>query len=116
MRCRFLILDVFTARPFGGNPLAVLPDAAGLSPATMQAVAAEFGFSETTFVTAAEGQSTMETLPGSRLQLSGSGQWVGDKLRFEGSASAEPQYQDALSNLLNIVGRRNGARSIIQVG
>ncbi|MFO1068847.1 MAG: PhzF family phenazine biosynthesis isomerase [Geminicoccaceae bacterium] len=54
MRCRFLILDVFTARPFGGNPLAVLPDAAGLSPATMQAVAAEFGFSETTFVTAAE--------------------------------------------------------------
>lgn len=50
MRYAFHILDVFTDRPFGGNQLAVLPDAAGLGDAQMQRVAAEFGFSETTFV------------------------------------------------------------------
>lgn len=50
MKRAFAILDVFTDRAFGGNPLAVLPDAAGLDAATMQQVAAEFGFSESTFV------------------------------------------------------------------
>ena len=57
----------------------------------------------------------VQTLQGS-LQLSGSGQWVGGRLRFDGVASAEPQRLDALSNLLNIIGRREGARSIIKVG
>ena len=57
----------------------------------------------------------LETLKGS-LQLSGSGQWVGGKLRFDGLASAVPERQDALSNLLNIIGRRDGARAIIKVG
>lgn len=50
------------------------------------------------------------------LQLSGQGQWVGGRLSFNGEASAPPQYEDALSNLLNIVGRRTGARSIITLG
>lgn len=50
MRRRFTTLDVFTDRPFAGNPLAVLPDARGLSDAQMRAVAREFNFSETTFV------------------------------------------------------------------
>lgn len=57
----------------------------------------------------------LETLEGS-LQLSGSGQWVGSKLRFEGVAGATPERLDALSNLLNIIGRRDGARAIIKVG
>ena len=57
----------------------------------------------------------LETLQG-RLQLSGNGQWVGGKLRFDGVASAAPEYLDALSNLLNIIGRRDGARAIIKVG
>ena len=57
----------------------------------------------------------LETLQGS-LQLSGSGQWVGGKLRFDGFASAVPERQDVLSNLLNIIGRRDGARAIIKVG
>ena len=55
------------------------------------------------------------TLEGS-LQLSGTGQWVGSKLRFDGVASAAPDRLDALSNLLNIIGRRDGARAIIKVG
>jgi branched-chain amino acid aminotransferase len=50
----FHILDVFTEARFGGNQLAVLPDAAGLAAQTMQAIAAEFGFSEMTFVLPAE--------------------------------------------------------------
>ncbi|HSV78032.1 MAG TPA: type II secretion system protein N [Ramlibacter sp.] len=57
----------------------------------------------------------LETLDGS-LQLSGSGQWVGSRLRFRGEASAAPEREAALANLLNIIGRRSGARSIISIG
>ncbi len=46
----FVTLDVFTDRMFGGNPLAVLPDARGLTTVRMQAIAREFNYSETTFV------------------------------------------------------------------
>ncbi|HEX6998042.1 MAG TPA: PhzF family phenazine biosynthesis protein [Gammaproteobacteria bacterium] len=46
----FVTVDVFTDRRFGGNPLAVFPDAVGLSDEEMQALAAEFNLSETTFV------------------------------------------------------------------
>lgn len=46
----FETVDVFTAQRFGGNQLAVLTDARGLDTATMQAVAAEFGYAESTFV------------------------------------------------------------------
>lgn len=50
MRYRFLICDVFTTTRFGGNPLAVLPEAQGLGAGEMQKIAREFNFSETTFV------------------------------------------------------------------
>src|SRR5258708_17513015 len=46
----FVTVDVFTDRRFGGNPLAVFPDASGLSDGEMQSLAAEFNLSETTFV------------------------------------------------------------------
>src|SRR6201993_1079192 len=46
----FVTVDVFTETRFGGNPLAVFPDARGMSDADMQALAAEFNLSETTFV------------------------------------------------------------------
>jgi trans-2,3-dihydro-3-hydroxyanthranilate isomerase len=46
----FETVDVFTDRRFGGNPLAVFPDAAGLSDTEMQAIAREFNLSETSFV------------------------------------------------------------------
>jgi trans-2,3-dihydro-3-hydroxyanthranilate isomerase len=46
----FVTVDVFTNHRFGGNPLAVFPDARGMSDAEMQALAAEFNLSETTFV------------------------------------------------------------------
>ena len=46
----FSLVDVFSDRPFGGNQLAVFPDAAGITDDTMQRLAREFNFSETTFV------------------------------------------------------------------
>jgi len=50
MGYRYYICDVFTDTRFGGNQLAVVPDARGLSDVRMQQVAREFNFSETTFV------------------------------------------------------------------
>ncbi len=57
----------------------------------------------------------LSTLRGS-LQLQGSGRWVHQRLQFTGEASAEPDRADALANLLNIIGRRDGERIIIQIG
>ncbi len=50
MQRRYVTVDVFTDRAFGGNPLAVVLDAGGLSTAQMQAIAREFNYVETTFV------------------------------------------------------------------
>ncbi|HLM58528.1 MAG TPA: PhzF family phenazine biosynthesis protein [Pyrinomonadaceae bacterium] len=49
-RLHYHLVDVFTDRLFGGNPLAVITNGRGVSPETMQAVAKEFNLSETTFV------------------------------------------------------------------
>jgi len=57
----------------------------------------------------------LSTLSGA-LELSGSGRWVGERLRFAGEARAAPGREPALSNLLNIIGRRSGARSLISLG
>jgi trans-2,3-dihydro-3-hydroxyanthranilate isomerase len=46
----FVTVDVFTSERFGGNPLAVFPDARGITDEQMQKLAAEFNLSETTFV------------------------------------------------------------------
>lgn len=50
MHRRYATADVFTTRPLGGNPVAVVLDAEGLTAAQMQALAAEFNYVETTFV------------------------------------------------------------------
>jgi len=50
MQRRYVTVDVFTDCAFGGNPLAVVLDAGGLSAAQMQAIACEFNYAETTFV------------------------------------------------------------------
>jgi len=53
MNVRFRLLDVFTAAPFAGNQLCVVPETpAGLDAALMLAITREINFSETTFVTA----------------------------------------------------------------
>ena len=58
---------------------------------------------------------SLQTLQGA-LQLSGSGQWIGSRMRFSGEATAAEQHLDALGNVLNIIGRRQGAKSLITLG
>ncbi len=50
MKIKFYTCDVFTDKPFGGNQLAVFPDAKNIPEDRLQAIAKEFNFSETTFV------------------------------------------------------------------
>jgi len=50
------------------------------------------------------------------LQLNGTGSWGPSGVRFRGEASAGAADESALSNLLNIIGRRSGARSVISIG
>jgi trans-2,3-dihydro-3-hydroxyanthranilate isomerase len=57
MKVSFVTCDVFTDRPFTGNPLLVVPDARGMSAAQMQAVAREINYSESTFVLPAKDAS-----------------------------------------------------------
>ncbi|OYU93267.1 MAG: general secretion pathway protein GspN [Burkholderiales bacterium PBB5] len=57
----------------------------------------------------------LSTLDGVLL-LSGNGQWTGARLRFRGQAEAAEGHAAALSNLLNIIGRRQGALSVISIG
>lgn len=57
----------------------------------------------------------LDTLSGP-LRLSGQGQWLGQRLRFAGEAQAEEGFETALSNLLNIIGRREGPRSRLSLG
>lgn len=60
-------------------------------------------------------QLTLDTVEGS-LQLQGQGQWRNGHLQFNGEASSEPDAEAALSNLLNILGQRRGAKSILKLG
>ena len=72
---RYLHLDVFTDRLFGGNQLAVVLDGRGLSSETMQAIAKEMNFSETTFVLPPERPDTDVRVriftPGEELPMAG---------------------------------------------
>ena len=63
----------------------------------------------------AQPRLALSTLRGS-LQLSGQGAWTGPHLRFDGEARAQSPHEPELSNLLNIMGRRDGARSVISLG
>jgi trans-2,3-dihydro-3-hydroxyanthranilate isomerase len=72
---RYLHYDVFTDHLFGGNQLAVVLDGRGLSTETMQAIAKEMNFSETTFVLPPETRGTDVRLriftPGEELPTAG---------------------------------------------
>ena len=60
-------------------------------------------------------QLVLSTLQGS-LQLRGQGAWTAGRLHFDGEASSAAGFEGELSNLLNIIGRRTGARSHITLG
>jgi len=71
----YVVYDVFTDRPFGGNQLAVFPDATDLPQDKLQSIAAEFNFSETTFVYPPNDPATTARVriftPTSELQFAG---------------------------------------------
>lgn len=75
MKHRFFTLDVFTDHVFGGNQLAVFPDAAAVPPERMQAIAREFNYSETVFVLPPENPAHARKLriftPGAELPFAG---------------------------------------------
>jgi trans-2,3-dihydro-3-hydroxyanthranilate isomerase len=72
---RYLHYDVFTARRFGGNQLAVFLDGRGLTGADMQAIAKEMNFSESTFVLPPDDPGTDMRVriftPGAELPMAG---------------------------------------------
>jgi len=106
----YLTLDVFTSQRFGGNPLAVIPDARGLDTAAMQTIAREFNYSETTFVLPPRDLANTAEVriftPRAELPFAGHpnvgtgyavasmgslfGQAVGEVLRFEEKAGVVP--------------------------
>lgn len=57
----------------------------------------------------------LDTLEGSLL-LQGTGQLINGRVQFNGEATAAPDAQAALSNLLNILGQRQGSKSILKIG
>ena len=74
MSYRYCTADVFTNVAFGGNQLAVLPDARGLSDAQMQNITREFNYSETAFVFPPEAGGTKKLrifTPGSEIPFAG---------------------------------------------
>ena len=74
MRYRYITADIFTDKPFGGNQLAVFPDAEGLDDEQMFALAREFNFSETTFVFPPENGGTRKLriwTPGGEVPFAG---------------------------------------------
>jgi trans-2,3-dihydro-3-hydroxyanthranilate isomerase len=74
-RYRYLHLDVFTNRLFGGNQLAVFPNAAGMTTEQMQAITREINFSESTFVLPRERDDTDIRMriftPGAEMPMAG---------------------------------------------
>jgi general secretion pathway protein N len=62
-------------------------------------------------------QATLElrTVEGS-LRMQGAGRWTAGHLRFVGEARSDAEHEAELSNLLNIMGQRDGARSVITLG
>jgi trans-2,3-dihydro-3-hydroxyanthranilate isomerase len=75
MNARYLTCDVFTDRKFGGNQLAVFPDASKIAPELMAPIAREFNYSETTFVLPPDDPSHTARVriftPGGELQFAG---------------------------------------------
>jgi trans-2,3-dihydro-3-hydroxyanthranilate isomerase len=75
MEYRFIQLDVFTDKPFTGNPLAVFPESEGLTDEQMQHIAREMNLSETVFVLPSEHEGVLRRLrifkPTSELKFAG---------------------------------------------
>lgn len=113
----FVTVDVFTEHRFGGNPLAVLPDARGMSDARMQDVAREFNLSETTFVLPPDDPAHAARVriftPGGELPFAGHPN-VGTAfvLARMGNAAAELVFEEAAGLVRVLVERDAGGEAV----
>jgi trans-2,3-dihydro-3-hydroxyanthranilate isomerase len=122
MPLRYTTLDVFTDRPFGGNPLAVFCDQAEQSTERMQAIAREFNLSETVFIVPPRDASALRRLriftPAREMQFAGH-PTIGavHTLVENGIAAARDGFTLELEvGLVPIkVTRRNGAPPFLQL-
>jgi trans-2,3-dihydro-3-hydroxyanthranilate isomerase len=134
MQVSFVTVDVFTDRRFGGNPLAVIPDARGLSDAQMQAIAREFNWSEHTFVLPAASRANTARVRiftpvaelgfaghpnvGTAFVLARAGvaldHHVGDAMIFEEAAG--PVHADVLRDGDTVTGARIAAPQPLELG
>lgn len=63
-----------------------------------------------------EGAQLMLVTQQGPLRLTGTGQWVGPRLRFRGEARADPGSEAMLNNLLNLLGQRRGDVTLLAIG
>jgi trans-2,3-dihydro-3-hydroxyanthranilate isomerase len=130
----YVTVDVFTTVRFGGNPLAVVPDARNLSAESMAAIAREFNFSETTFVLPPDDPANTARVriftPTSELPFAGHpnvgtgyvlgrmgsifDRPVGDELRFEETAGLVPVQ--LIRDQGNVVGAAIAAPQHLSLG
>lgn len=98
----YYTLDVFTDEIFGGNPLAVIPEAPPLEDSLMQAIAREFNYPETVFVYPAEHAGALRKLriftPASELPFAGH-PTIGTA-RLLAGLDMTPQTADGMSSFL----------------
>ncbi len=90
---RFVQLDVFTNQPFAGNPLAVFPEAEGLSDEQMMKIAREMNLSETVFVLKPEGTANSQQQTVAIKQQTANGQ--------EQTANSEQQKSESRGQSAN---------------
>ena len=106
MEAEFFIVDVFAEEKYTGNQLAVITDAAELDTETMQAIAAEMAYSETTFVTGPPEQGVWpvriftptDEIPFAGHPTLGTAAVIREELRSEGSDKLASETSDALSS------------------
>ncbi|UCC24065.1 MAG: PhzF family phenazine biosynthesis protein [Gemmatimonadales bacterium] len=107
MEYEYHTLDVFTDRPFAGNPLAVFPEARGLTDEEMQAIAQELNLSETVFVfppATPEGTRSVRIFtPGREVPFAGH-PTVGTAFHLASAGAVELREGDATLVLEEVVG------------
>lgn len=105
-KLRYHLVDVFTNRPFGGNPLAVFTNGRGVSAETMQALTKELNLSESTFVLPPQNPANAYRVriftPGKEMMMAGH-PTVGTAFVLAREHLIEPQDQGSLGSRANIV-------------
>ena len=117
MKARYLTADVFTDRRFGGNQLAVFPDAREISSDLMPRIAREFNYSETTFVLPPTDPSHTARVriftPGGELQFAGH-PTIGTAIRSIVLAADDNGLVDRAEALLMAADRAQHVAEVVQ--